>query len=661
MSKRSGPQKFSEKKQPPLKKAKTSTQSPFETTSISINDLPNEVLVEVMKFLPAYSFVGQQSTQQVSSLWNASAKSLHSRVTFAELIASCHNEQDVINILKDEATFDSLSLAEFLEIVSFHPQLTATLLEDLPAFYEGSLSFEKNRDRAVLGKRDINVAWKMYEEAVQEKRGIIITELASYHLDIAIRVLNEPNIVEKLYSGDLGAIASSHLEIAKQMLNHPSLRRRARLHAPGVINEYVVAQMGEAHLEIAQLILNTPDLLNMLTSDLLANIAAAHPSIAVTILKTPALLDMLNGKDLATIGCKNFDFAKAIFTNQNLIDKLDSQNLHDLGKAHKEIAFLIIGNPNLLERMGNFLFTHMVGNHADVIRHVLATPSLVTRLHPHEIGPMWENDEGIALELLRTQGLCPNKVSIAHKHKRCASFIINDPSLLSSLARYDLGEILRPYPDLAKAFLSNQANWDMLDTRSLVMIAQHNEDNANYILSNPELYEELEAEELAQIGSSFLASAVLILKNEQFAELLSGAELATIGHAFHEAAKIIFTTESLATKLDADDLAKLGSKSRENAQLVMASPYADKLSTKHLETMSGLPQRVVPFFFKQALENPEIKWVDSDTSRRGRIDCQGKFVDIKKGKVGKIVKQKIAELIKSESTQKVRRSKRLEC
>lgn len=297
--------------------------------------LPGELFEIIVSFLPAYSFVGKETIHTVSKQWNENlilGNQSFFRRHIDDILASCENEEDTLNILTNKNLTQQLSVNQFFYVFSFHRDLTLNLLQSGIIF------------------------------PTQYLETLVLSQLwLSKHI-LETQILTQDNVL--LLSEALDVIACSNLTVAEYFLsklelgktlgfNQNSLPQLTELKHVYEIWDMVdneerkfLIHMGTAHLSIALRILNDPIALTLTTDELCA-LGSAHFAVIEFYMKNPDILEKLKPDCLEQLAAEHIEFATHILDNDDLSVKIGSKGILNLCLAHKSIAKKFFNDPEL--------------------------------------------------------------------------------------------------------------------------------------------------------------------------------------------------------------------------------------------------------------------------------------------------------------------------
>lgn len=322
-----------------------------------------KILTTFATFLPSFQSIGCNQVKKES---------------FFTIYNAClHSPEMVFSIISNEYIYGSLSLEEFLQIVSCNEEIV----------------------QAIIGN----------EACYDILNGDCLTFFSKVYLSIPRKILDTQQLREKLCGRHLAEISIVHYLLAKEIINS----------FWGQLSRFDIAKICAAHFSIAEKIFLNNDSLEKLCGDNsaesgyhLATVGSAFLSIAEKIFDEPHLREKLGTYNLTTLGVAHVTMVKKIFTFPELCKKLDAHSLVAFHNVHPSLAedvaeiakkYGIMGeystilnrrmslSPNknadeiILENMNAFELNCAGNAQLSVLKKILETPALRNNLSSYNL------------------------------------------------------------------------------------------------------------------------------------------------------------------------------------------------------------------------------------------------------------------------------------
>ncbi len=365
-------------------------------------ELLPELIGVVASFLPAYSFIDEQSVKFINKKW---LSQLHNhQPSLQSLMASCQTSDDSLNILKNTTLLNKIPYKELLIITSKHPLLLKSILPML-----------NSEELCLVGKQSIETARHILTtQALARKiRVSDACDLRGYHLELATEFLSQltptrisslcshdlallgqhpstamyillmPDLFNKLSEFDLGKLCVNHIEAAFLFLKSEKMNAKALRgilfnvhrylrdgHKPGLVVDIVYRFFED-------------DLSYCLTANELNIFALNYPELAQRIIKNKNLSNKLSGQNLTNIALTNLSFMQALCKDSDLLARLTDNNLTALAQQYLFFAQYIFANQRWFGKLSQEQVTSIAIAQLPIAQHILANRPLFTLNEAH--------------------------------------------------------------------------------------------------------------------------------------------------------------------------------------------------------------------------------------------------------------------------------------
>lgn len=381
------------------------------------------------------------------------------------------------------------------------------------------------------------------KEILQKLNGSALAVVGQNNYEVAISIVSDLKLLEKMSSNDLVEIASNipavALFIINKMIEKEDKENEAdkflKREISAKLSRYYLMILGQKFIDVADTILSTPYFLEKMQSDgiFIESLAILCKDRSEVVFKhfDEQFFFTLSSEELGILGKNNAKISNYILNNPALRSKLKITDLVCLGKNCPEQAKLILKDSSLCSELSGADLVLLCQNHFDIFELVLKDVNLCVKLDGFCLAKIGQGNVMIARHILGNQELC-SKVKrsdlaiLGAKKFEIANIIINTPKLCNSLDGYELA-----------------------------LLAQNHLEIADRIHKNPKLLEKLDGLDLYHLGSKTIEIAKMILKHKPHAEVLDVSDLCELAADNLEAATIIFNTPALLEKItESDDI-----------------------------------------------------------------------------------------------------------
>lgn len=429
--------------------------------------LPDEIFSKVLGFLPAYSFKGMNSINQVANYFSEYLKinsSICKGKSIQEVVDSCTNQQDAINILSDESIIKELNHKNLLDLISFIPDLAIKLI-DANNFLDGDDLVELTKN----SKEIVQAALRNYRFCNVLLRENIV-QLVAYHPDLLEYILNN------------SALKKSHdfeSEFILQVVKiNPILANNIR-NLTGYAGHLVDY---ESYIAVDEY-----------------NSSAVHEIFkdgnneplkarAHQMLDQQAVGEKLSLFDSIVLAALDVSLANRIFEFQAV--DLDNVELIVFGILYESIAIRILQNRNLYHHLSYDNLFELAMVHEKAAMLIIDTPDLYTEI------------------------MISDLIKIGTKFEAVASRLLDDHEIVEDISGFEIALMCRNHAALSKKVLHNEQIYQRFNAKCLITIAGSSYSNALYILNNPLLCSKLDEHAILFLGSEYYPVAQNISETE---------------------------------------------------------------------------------------------------------------------------------------------------
>ncbi len=293
-----------------------------------------------------------------------------------EIISIVKNHVDmVLDFLESEAF--QLSADDVIELSVSHPEVGLYVLSTAQL-----LNKFDNRELVELGLGHESVALEILKKHADKIGDEDIIELIAFNERVALCVLGEPSLLDRLSLDDLAMIGYFHPSLIESIwerfkpANTMSMSQLAYFGQNYKIAMRILDKLNDEHF-YAKMIKNN-ELANI--GSRLAILGKFDARVAFRILETPLWRSFLAAKDLVVLGSIVESIAMRIITDPELSQHLDGFQLAELAMNHKNVAMNILNNPAQVAKLNGVNLKRIGLVHSEVAKTILQREALAQQL-----------------------------------------------------------------------------------------------------------------------------------------------------------------------------------------------------------------------------------------------------------------------------------------
>lgn len=305
----------------------------------SINDVPDNVLDNILEFLPQYSLVGKHSVGMVCHQWNQKVidarKSLDAQ-TSEQIVNSIKTEEEALLFFDNEKIYDEMDFESLLKLASRIQNVRNGLFQRLT-----------EPEIGVVAQFDIDIARSFLESDEYDLEPNDKMAIRGFHDILGHDFLDQQNIPDAL---EAELLSEHSVSVARRIVSTPEIFRNFRLaHCYKIIANHT--ELVEENLELCGEYLDEAMRRDGVYRGPLPEFLAEHGhSRKVADFALNRYADFFN-EDLsifAEIADKHWDIVSERMKQQDLSRILNSPVVVHFLDAHFEMAKLYVTHPHLV-------------------------------------------------------------------------------------------------------------------------------------------------------------------------------------------------------------------------------------------------------------------------------------------------------------------------